>query len=103
MIRAFLTVNTVPDKIEQVLRDIQKIEGVKQTHMVYGIYDVISEVQADNIDDLRSLILKIRKMPNVFHLLVQIVRKEERIKENHFSVSNIHEYSSLPRLNVGLK
>ena len=100
MVRAFLTVNTVPDKMEQVLKDIREIDGVKQAHMVYGIYDVISEVQADTIDDLRSLILKIRKMPDVFHLLVQIVRQKELAKDYHFSVLNVNEYSSIPKINI---
>lgn len=100
MVRAFLTVNTVPDKMEQVLKDIREINGVKQVHMVYGIYDVISEVQADTMDDLRSLILKIRKMPDVFHLLVQIVRQKELTKDYHLSVLNVNEYSSIPKLNI---
>ena len=100
MVRAFLTVNTVPDKMEQVLKDIREINGVKQAHMVYGIYDVISEVQADTMDDLRSLILKIRKMPDVFHLLVQIVRQKELTKDYHLSVLNVNEYSSIPKLNI---
>ena len=100
MVRAFLTVNTVPDKMEQVLKDIREINGVKQAHMVYGIYDVISEVQADTMDDLRSLILKIRKMPDVFHLLVQIIRQKELTKDYHLSVLNVNEYSSIPKLNI---
>ena len=100
MVRAFLTVNTVPDKMEQVLKDIREINGVKQAHMVYGIYDVISEVQADTMDDLRSLILKIRKIPDVFHLLVQIVRQKELTKDYHLSVLNVNEYSSIPKLNI---
>ena len=95
MVKAFLTVNTVPDKMEQVLRDMREIEGIEQAHMVYGIYDIISEVQADNIDELRILIMKIRKMPYVFHLLVQIVKQKEPSKKFEVSFSNINDYSRI--------
>ncbi|MEJ2271751.1 MAG: Lrp/AsnC ligand binding domain-containing protein [Candidatus Bathyarchaeota archaeon] len=99
MVKAFLTVNTIPDKMEQVLRDMRKIKGVEQAHMVYGLYDIILEVLADNIDELRSLILKIRKNPDVFHLLVQLVQQKEKIDEYTVSVSNT-DYSGVPKLNI---
>ena len=75
MIMAFLTINTVPDKLENVLRDIREIQGLKQAHMVYGNFDVIAELKAKNIEDLREMILKIRKMPNVLLTLIQMVVK----------------------------
>ena len=95
MVRAFLTVNTVPDRIEQVLNEIRIIDGVEQAFMVYGIYDLVIQVYAKNLDELRSLILKIRKMSDVFHLLVQIVRHKEKTNEYALSVSNINDYSQI--------
>jgi DNA-binding Lrp family transcriptional regulator len=73
MVMAFLTINTIPDKIENVLRDIKEIQGIKQAHMVYGNFDVIAELKAKNIEELRNMILKIRKMPNVLLTLIQMV------------------------------
>lgn len=61
MVMAFLTINTLPDKMEKVLRDIEEINGVKNAYMVYGNYDLIAEVKGKNVEDLRNVILKIRK------------------------------------------
>ena len=63
--------------------------------MVYGIYDLVIQVYASNLNELRSLILKIRKMSDVFHLLVQIVRQKEKSKEYALSVSNVNDYSRI--------
>ena len=73
MVMAFLTINTVPDKIENVFKDIKEIHGIKQAHMVYGNFDVIAELKAKNIEELRDMVLKIRKMPNVLFTLIQMV------------------------------
>ena len=74
MVNAFLTINIVPDKMEQVLKEIMEINGVKQAHMVYGIYDVITEVRANNAEELRGIILIIRKMQNVLIPNIQLVK-----------------------------
>jgi len=78
MVKALLTINIVPDKMNQVVRDIREIKGVERAHMVFGIYDVITEVRTQNVKQLRGLILKIRKMPNVYNSLIQIVEQEKK-------------------------
>jgi DNA-binding Lrp family transcriptional regulator len=75
MVKAFLTLNTLPDKMEKVLNDIKEIKGVEQAHTVYGIYDIIAEVRGKDVNELKGLILKVRKMPDVLHTLIQIVVK----------------------------
>jgi DNA-binding Lrp family transcriptional regulator len=75
MIMAFLTINTLPDKMENVLRDIEEITGVKNAYMVFGNYDLIAEVKGKSVEDLRNVILKIRKIPDVLTSLTQMVIK----------------------------
>ncbi len=96
MVRAFLTLNTVPDKIENVLEDIKKIDGVEEAHMLYGIYDIIVKVRATNIKELRELILKIRKMSNISFTSIQLVinndpQTQVNLDLNPFSVSPIFQ------------
>ena len=96
MVKAFLTINTVPDKIENVLEDIKKIDGVEEAHMLYGIYDIIAKVGAPNIKELRELILKIRKMSNTSFTSIQLVINNEQKTQvnldlNPLSVSPIFQ------------
>ena len=96
MVKAFLTINTVPDKIENVLENIKKIDGVEEAHMLYGIYDIIAKVGAPNIKELRELILKIRKMSNTSFTSIQLVINNEQKTQvnldlNPLSVSPIFQ------------
>lgn len=59
-------INTVPDKVEAVLNEIKEIEGVKEAYIIYGVYDIIAGVKAKKNDDLWDIIIKIRKLKNIF-------------------------------------
>ena len=87
MASAFLTINTVPDKIENVLEDIKKIDGVEEAHMLYGIYDIIAKVNATNIKELRELILKIRKMSNISFTSIQLVINNEQQTQSNLDLN----------------
>jgi DNA-binding Lrp family transcriptional regulator len=89
MVRAFLTINTVPDKIENVLEDIKKIDGVEETHMLYGIYDIIAKVRAANIKELRELILKIRKMSDISFTSIQLVINNEQQTQVNLNLNSL--------------
>jgi DNA-binding Lrp family transcriptional regulator len=70
---AYVMLNTVPDKMEAVLEDIREIEGVKEAYMLYGVYDIIAEVKGENVEELKTIILKIRKLKRVTHTLTLLM------------------------------
>jgi len=72
---AYTMINTVPDKMEAVQKEIRKIEGVEEAYMVYGVYDIIVEVKAGNVKALRTIILKIRILKHILSTLtLRVVR-----------------------------
>lgn len=49
-----------------VMRDLLKIDGVKEAHGTYGMYDVFVKVVGPTHKDVSDIITKkIRKIPNV--------------------------------------
>jgi DNA-binding Lrp family transcriptional regulator len=72
---AYVIINTVPDKMELVLEEVGKISGAEEAYMLYGIHDIIIKVKAKNIEELKNVILKIRKMENVLSPLILQVEK----------------------------
>ena len=70
---AYVMMNTVPDKMETVLDEIEKLEGVKEAYMLYGVYDIIALIKAGNIEELKATILKIRKNEYVSSTLTLLV------------------------------
>jgi DNA-binding Lrp family transcriptional regulator len=70
---AYVMINTAPDKMETVLEEVKEIEGIKDAYMLYGVYDIIAEVKAGNSEELKTIILKIRKIKYVSSTLTLFV------------------------------
>ena len=49
---AFVMINTIPDEVEAVLKDVKEIRGVEKAYMLYGISDIIAEVKGENFEEL---------------------------------------------------
>jgi DNA-binding Lrp family transcriptional regulator len=59
---------------EKVLKNIRDIANVKESHRVYGVYDIIAKVEADSLDELKqSVTSKIRRLEGVRSTLTTIV------------------------------
>jgi uncharacterized protein with GYD domain len=58
---AFLFLNTQPRNLEQVQQQLQKIPKVLSADNVFGPYDVICAVRANDKEDLKQLISQIKK------------------------------------------
>ena len=57
-----------------VLNTVKIIPEVKETHMVYGVYDIIIIVEAATMQELKDVIsLKIRRIENVRSTITMIV------------------------------
>ena len=70
---AYVMINTVSEKVEAVLEELREIEAVKEAYMVYGVYDIIAEVKAENDYELWAIIIKIRKLNNIVSTLTLLV------------------------------
>ena len=62
---AFVMLNSVPDKSEWVLERIGEIEGVKEAYRLFGVYDIVAVVKAETTEELKGIILRIRKVKHV--------------------------------------
>jgi DNA-binding Lrp family transcriptional regulator len=50
----------------EVVKELDKIEEVKEYTIVYGAYDIVAKVQADTMDKLKQVITwKIRRINNI--------------------------------------
>ncbi len=67
MVQAYVLINTKPGKEKEVLEGIKKM-GIKllDSSLLYGEYDIIIKIDAENIEKLRSIVLDIiRKLDGV--------------------------------------
>jgi len=49
---AFVLINTETEFMEDVLKALRDVEGVKEAYSVYGVYDIVAKVEADSMDKL---------------------------------------------------
>jgi len=71
---AFLFLNTQPRNLEKVQEKLQSIPKVLSAETVFGIYDILCAVRANDKNDLKRLISQIQdEVPNIQGTVTAIV------------------------------
>lgn len=74
MVEAIILVNTRVGTEEEVIKKLLKIDEVREVYFVYGVYDIIVKVQADDINKLREVVTtKIRRIDNILSTSTMVV------------------------------
>ncbi|MCP8312829.1 MAG: Lrp/AsnC ligand binding domain-containing protein [archaeon] len=74
MTTAFVLLNVEPGSEEELIKDLRKVEGVREAHRVYGVYDTVVKVEAESTEKLKEVLTwKIRRLPHVKSTLTMIV------------------------------
>ncbi|MEM2910234.1 MAG: Lrp/AsnC ligand binding domain-containing protein [Nitrososphaerota archaeon] len=60
---ALLTVE--PGYEEETLAELKRIESIKETYRVYGVYDIVVRIEAENHEKLRAIISRIRHIQRI--------------------------------------
>ena len=74
MATVFVMINTELGSESMVLKRLNEIEGVKETFLVYGVYDIIARIETETMQELKDIVaLKVRRLDNVRSSLTMIV------------------------------
>jgi len=74
MTLCYVLLNVEPGLEEKVLNEVRRVPNVRESHRVYGVYDMIAEVEADSMDDLKAIVTwKIRQLEGVRSSVTAIV------------------------------
>jgi len=72
--KALLLINTELGAERNVLEKLNSIQNVKESHLTYGVYDIILIVDAETQDKLKETITyKIRALPGIKTTLTMMV------------------------------
>ena len=70
---SYVLINVELGLEDNVLAEVRKIPNVKECHRIYGVYDMVAEVEAETLDSLKQVITwKIRRLPGVRSTLTTI-------------------------------
>lgn len=74
MATAYVLVNTEIGSEEEVLKDLRALPEIKEAHVVYGVYDIITRIQAETMEELKGVVTaKIRRMDKIRSTLTMII------------------------------
>ena len=74
MTLAFLLINADLSSEDEVVGELRKIPNVKESYVVYGVFDIVARVEAESMDKLKEIVTwKIRRLEKVRSTLTMIV------------------------------
>jgi len=77
MPRAFVLINVESGSEDDVLKELKRMEGVEEAYFSYGVYDLITRVKADTMENLKDMVSrKIRTLNKVRSTLTLIMMEE---------------------------
>lgn len=75
---AFVVINTEIGYMNEVLKEVRMIKGVQEAHSVFGVYDIIVKIEAENMNKLKNIVTaRIRGLNNVRSTLTMIVMEKK--------------------------
>ena len=77
MPRAFVLINVDSGSEDEVLKEIKKLEGVEEAYFSYGVYDLVTKIGAETMEQLKEMVTrKIRALSKVRSTLTLIMLEE---------------------------
>ncbi len=71
---AYVLINTEIGTIQEVLESIKKIKEIREAYALFGVYDIMTKVEAESTQDLKKIVtLKIRQVDKVRSTLTMII------------------------------
>lgn len=74
---AYILVNTEIGAEKQVLKALKKTQGVEEAHSLWGVYDIIANVSAKSMEELKNIInSRIEKIGKINSKLTMMITEK---------------------------
>lgn len=76
-VKAYIMINMKSGTEDEVCEQLVKFDEVERVSTIYGEYDAVIKVKAQDMDHLDNFILeKLRAIPNIFLTATMLIAKE---------------------------
>ena len=76
---AFVMIKTEIGCEKEVFDELRKIDAIKESYMVYGVYDIVAKVSADTMDKLKEIVTwNVRMIDKVRSTITMILIEGEK-------------------------
>ena len=74
---AFLLINADLSSEYEVLGELRKIPNVKESYVVFGVFDIVAKLEAESMEKLKEIVMwKIRRIEKLRSTLTMMVVEE---------------------------
>jgi DNA-binding Lrp family transcriptional regulator len=81
-VKAYVLLNTELGRESSVTDTLRGVEEIKGMHSLYGVYDIVVEVEAEGMDNVKEIVFnKIRRLDDVKHTITLLTYGEPMINE----------------------
>jgi len=80
---AFILIVSVTGFEYDVLEDLKDIPEVREAFILYGMYDIIIQLEGDSMRDLKKIIREIRQMQKVRSTLTMVTHSYPSLTNAH--------------------
>jgi len=72
--KAYILIHVRPGSVPEVIRNLRRLDGVLQANMTFGPYDIVAEINAENVNHLGKLVASnIQPIPGLIDTLTCLV------------------------------
>ncbi|MHA1115035.1 MAG: Lrp/AsnC ligand binding domain-containing protein [Candidatus Heimdallarchaeum aukensis] len=73
MATAFILINSEIGEENNVMEQLLELPNVKEAHVVYGVYDLIAKIEAEDTESLKKIVTEnLRALDNVRSTMTMI-------------------------------
>ena len=77
MPKAYVLINVESGSEDEVLKELKGIEGVEEAYFSYGVYDIITKIKAETMEQLKEMVTRrVRILAKVRSTLTLIMMDE---------------------------
>jgi DNA-binding Lrp family transcriptional regulator len=84
---AYVLLTTEIGAEKQVVKALKKIDGVEEVHTLWGVYDILAQIHAEDIEALKLILNKhIERISKINSKLTMIVNEKQPAFESQLIV-----------------
>jgi DNA-binding Lrp family transcriptional regulator len=73
MYKAYVLIKVTPQKENEILRELSRFPAISEAHTLFGMYDLIVEIERKGMREIMESVSKIRAIKGVLDTITNLV------------------------------
>jgi DNA-binding Lrp family transcriptional regulator len=73
MYKAYVLIKVVPHAEDKILRELSKVPAITEAHKLFGVYDLIVEIERKGMREIMESVSRIRSLEGVLDTITNLV------------------------------